>query len=60
MLEGATRYNVPQQIVNTEASQLGSFRYNQPLQEDINVERNNPDLLSAFKSNPYTKSLGSY
>jgi hypothetical protein len=60
MLQGATRYNVPQQVLNTEASQLGSYRYNQPLQEDINVERNNPDLLSAFKQNPYTKSLGSY
>jgi hypothetical protein len=60
MLQSATRYNVPQQALTTEASQLGSFRYNQPLQEDINVERNNPDLLSAFKSNPYTKNLGSY
>jgi hypothetical protein len=60
MLQSATRYNVPQQVLTTESSQLGSFRYNQPLQEDINVERNNPDLLSAFKSNPYTKNLGSY
>jgi len=60
VLQGATRYNVPQQVLNTEASQLGSYRYNQPLQEDINVERNSADLLSAFKSNPYTKNLASY
>ena len=60
VLQSATRFNVPQQVLNTEASQLGSFRYNQPLQEDVNIQRNNPDLLSAFKQNPYTKSLGSY
>lgn len=60
VLEGATRFNVPQQVLNTEASQLGSFRYNQPLQEDVNVERNNPGILDAFKSNPYTQKLGSY
>lgn len=60
VLQGATRFNVPQQALNTEASQLGSYRYNQPLQEDINVERNNPSILDAFKSNPYTQKLGSY
>jgi len=60
VLQSATRFNVPQQVLNTEASQLGSFRYNEPLQEDVNIQRNNPDLLSAFAKNPYTKSLGSY
>lgn len=60
MLTGATRMNVPQQIVNTSAEQLGSYRYNQPLQQDINVERNGPELLSAFKENPYTQKLNSY
>jgi len=30
-----------------------------PLQQDIYVERNEPAILDAFKSNPYTKSLQS-
>ncbi len=60
MLTGATRMNVPQQIINTSAEQLGSFRYNQPLQQDVNVERNGPEMLTAFKENPYTQKLNSY
>lgn len=60
MLAGSTRMNVPQQIVNTSAEQLGSYRYNQPLQQDLHVERNSSDILSAFKQNPYTQKLNSY
>jgi hypothetical protein len=30
-----------------------------PLQEDIYVQRNQPSILDAFKSNPYTQSLNS-
>ena len=41
------------------AMQQGSVKYVVPLQEDINVQRNNPGILDAFKSNPYTKSLQS-
>jgi len=37
----------------------GSTRYVVPLQQDIYVERNEPAILDAFKSNPYTKSLQS-
>lgn len=37
----------------------GSVKYFQPLQEDINVKRNEPSILDAFKSNPYTQSLQS-
>lgn len=60
MLTGATRMNVPQQVLNTSAEQLGSYRYNQPLQQDVLVERNSSDILSAFKQNPYTQKLSSY
>jgi hypothetical protein len=60
MLTGATRYNVPQQVLNTSSEQLGSYRYNQPLQQDVLVERNSSDMLSAFKQNPYTQKLSSY
>ena len=41
------------------AAQQGSTKYVVPLQEDINIQRNNPSILDAFKSNPYTKSLNS-
>jgi hypothetical protein len=41
------------------ASQQGSVKYVVPLQEDINVVRNEPGILDAFKKNPYTQSLNS-
>lgn len=41
------------------SAQMGSVKYFEPLQEDINVQRNNPNILDAFKKNPYTQSLQS-
>ena len=41
------------------AAQMGSVKFFEPLQEDINVQRNNPGILDAFKKNPYTQSLQS-
>ena len=41
------------------AAQMGSTKYVVPLQEDINVQRNEPSLLDAFRKNPYTQSLQS-
>jgi hypothetical protein len=38
---------------------MGSVKYFQPLQEDVYVQRNEPGILDAFKSNPYTQSLQS-
>lgn len=37
----------------------GSMKYGVPLQEDINTQRNDPSVLDAFRSNPYTQSLSS-
>jgi hypothetical protein len=37
----------------------GSVKYFEPLKEDINVARNQPDILEAFRKNPYTQSLQS-
>lgn len=37
----------------------GSVKYFEPLKEDVNVQRNNPNILDAFRSNPYTQSLQS-
>ena len=41
------------------AAQMGSTKYVVPLQEDINMQRNEPSLLDAFRKNPYTQSLTS-
>ena len=42
------------------ASQMGSQRYVEPLKQDVYTNRNEqPGLLDAFKSNPYTQSLQS-
>lgn len=60
VLSDATRFNAPLQIINSSAEHLGSYRYNQPLQQDVNVARNDPGLLSPFKNNPYTQSLMSF
>ncbi len=37
----------------------GSVKFFEPLKEDVNVVRNNPNILDAFRSNPYTQSLQS-
>jgi hypothetical protein len=60
VLANATRVNVPQQVVTTGSQQIGSYRYNEPLQQSIMVERNEPSMLDAFKQNPYTQKLTSY
>lgn len=60
VLADATRFNVPQNIVTSGLEHLGSYRYKEPLQEDIYTSRNNPSVVSALKSNPYAKSLSSY
>ncbi len=41
------------------SDQMGSVKYYEPLQEDINIQRNQPSILDAFKRNPYTQSLQS-
>jgi len=60
VLSDATRFNVPQSIVTPDLVHLGSYRYNEPLQQDINVQRNEPSILSAHRQNPYTQSLNAY
>ena len=41
------------------ADQMGSTKYAVPLQEDINIQRNQSNILDAFRKNPYTQSLNS-
>jgi hypothetical protein len=59
VLSDATRLNVPQQIMGAASEHLGSFRYNEPLQQDIHTARNDSYVLDAYKNNPYTQPLNS-
>jgi hypothetical protein len=59
VLSDATRLNVPQSFVTPGSEHLGSYRYNEPLKQDIHVDRNDSYVLDAFKNNPYTQSLSS-
>ena len=42
------------------AEHMGSYRFNQPLQEDIHVQRNHPSILKAFGENPYAQPLNAF
>jgi hypothetical protein len=41
------------------ADQMGSTKFLTPLREDVNLQRTQPSILDAFRSNPYTQSLTS-
>lgn len=60
-LHDAARANEGANIVVEPAhtQQMGSFRYTEPRQQDIEVIRNEPGILDAFRTNPYTQSLAS-
>jgi len=60
VLSDASRFNVPQSYVTPSGDQLGSYKFNEPLQQDIYTERNNPVMVAAFKQNPYTQPLTSF
>lgn len=42
-----------------DQQQIGAVKYNEPLQQDIAVTRIQPNILDAFRNNPYTQSLTS-
>jgi hypothetical protein len=60
VLSDATRFNVPVQRINAHAEHYGSYRYNAPLQQDVHVQRNEPSLLNAHRSNPYSQPLNAF
>jgi len=49
--------NMPQKAMSKEF--YGKVNESPKMQQDINIERMSPDLLNAFKSNPYTQPLSS-
>lgn len=58
----AARMNGGANVIATpgHAEHMGSYRFNQPLQEDIHVQRNHPSILKALGENPYAKPLNSF
>jgi hypothetical protein len=54
--------NVPvdNSLVIPSIESVGQINIPQQYNSGINVDRMDPSLLQAFKSNPYTKSLNSY
>lgn len=59
VLSDASRFNSGMVATSKSAQHLGSYRYNEPLQQDVNVQRNEPSILNAFNQNPYSQKLSS-
>jgi hypothetical protein len=60
VLADATRLNVPIQRTNAHAEHQGSYRFNAPLQQDVYINRNEPAILDAHRSNPYSQPLNAF
>ena len=60
VLSDASRFNPPKSAFTASSEHLGSYRYNEPLQQDINVERNHPAILDALQQNPLALPLNAY
>ena len=59
VLADASRFNSGMVATSKSAQHMGSYRYNEPLQQDVNVQRNEPSILNAFNQNPYSQKLSS-
>jgi hypothetical protein len=60
VLAAASRFNPGTIAINASVEDLGSYRYNEPLQQNIEVERMDGDILKAFKQNPYSQNLNAF
>jgi hypothetical protein len=60
VLSDASRFNAPKSAFTADSQHLGSFKYNEPLQQDIHLERNHPGILDALQNNPLALPLNSY
>jgi len=59
VLSDASRLNVGLVSINATGENLGSYTFNAPLKQDVYIERNEPQILSAFHQNPYSQKLDS-
>ena len=53
-MEPSIAANIP------SADSYGKINMPQQYKQEVNSERMNPEILSAFKNNPYAQSLNSY
>lgn len=60
VLSDAARTNGGIVSLPAHAEQHGSYRYNAPLQQDVYTQRNEPAILSAHRSNPYSQPLNAF
>lgn len=60
VLSDAARFNAPKSAFTPDSQHLGSFKYNEPLQQDVHIERNHPGILDALQQNPLAIPLNSY
>jgi len=60
VLSDATRFNAPLSAFTADAQHLGSFKYNEPLKQDVHTDRNHPSTIDALKQNPYALPLDAY
>lgn len=60
VLSDAARFNAPKSAFTASSEHLGSFKYNEPLQQDVHIERNHPGILDARHKNPLAIPLNSY
>lgn len=60
VLSDAARINGGVVHIPAHAEHLGSYRFNTPLQEDINIQRNEPAILKALGENPYAQKLNAF
>jgi hypothetical protein len=60
VLSEATRFMSPVVATNSSSEHMGSYRYKEPLQQEIDSQRNHPEILSAHQSNPYAQKLNAY
>jgi hypothetical protein len=61
MLVNVRQFVDPANVIPSavDQQQIGVMKYNEPLQQDIEVSRIEPTILDAFRNNPYTQSLTS-
>lgn len=59
VLSDASRFNSGMVATSVAAQHLGSYRFKEPLKEDVGVERNESSILNAFNNNPYSQKLSS-
>lgn len=61
MMVNVRQFVDPANVIPTSINQqqIGVVKYNDPLQQDIEVTRIEPGILDAFRDNPYTQSLTS-